>query len=140
MNRVLRKRLLRDLRSNLGRYLALVLLIVMGAFLVVSMVGSADAIIQGTDEKGKDSFVQDGQFTVFMPLTGSELEKLSEGGCVIEEQFSIDMPTDDGKVLRLFKNREKNDLIQLAKGRNAQGRRRGGIHRGTEHADHGLYP
>ena len=64
MNRVLRKRLLRDLKSNFGRYLALVLLIVMGVFLVVSMVGSADAIIQGTDEKGKDSFVQDGQFTI----------------------------------------------------------------------------
>ena len=122
MNRVLRKRLLRELKSNCGRYLALVLLIVMGVFLVVSMVGSADAIIQGTDEKGKDSFVQDGQFTVFVPLTDSELEKLSEDGCVIEEQFSIDMPTDDGKVLRLFKNREKNDLIQLTKGRNAQGR------------------
>ena len=30
MNRVLRKRLLRDLRSNLGRYLALVLLIIGG--------------------------------------------------------------------------------------------------------------
>ena len=120
MNRVLRKRLLRDLRSNLGRYLALVLLIVMGVFLVVSMVGSADAIIQGTDEKGKDSFVQDGQFTVFVPLTDSELEKLSEGDCVIEQQFSTDMPTDDGKVLRLFKNREKTDLIQLTKGRNAQ--------------------
>ena len=111
MNRVLRKRLLRDLKSNCGRYLALVLLIVMGVFLVVSMVGSADAIIQGTDEKGKDSFVQDGQFTVFVPLTESELEKLSEGDCVIEQQFSTDMPTDDGKVLRLFKNREKTDLI-----------------------------
>ncbi|SDB25627.1 putative ABC transport system permease protein [Ruminococcaceae bacterium FB2012] len=120
MNRVLRKRLLRDLKSNLGRYLALVLLIVMGVFLVVSMVGSADAIIQGTDEKGKDSFVQDGQFTVFVPLTNSELEKLSEGGSVIEEQFSTDMPADDGKVLRLFKNREKNDLIQVTKGRTAQ--------------------
>ena len=120
MNRVLRKRLLRDLKSNCGRYLALVLLIVMGVFLVVSMVGSADAIIQGTDEKGKDSFVQDGQFTVFVPLTESELEKLSEGDCVIEQQFSTDMPTDDGKVLRLFKNREKTDLIQLTKGRNAQ--------------------
>jgi len=122
MNRVLRKRLPRDLKSNIGRYLALVLLIVMGVFLVVSMVGSADAIIQGTDEKGKDSFVQDGQFTVFVPLTDSELEKLSEGDCVIEAQFSTDMPTDDGKVLRLFKNREKTDIIQLTKGRNAQGK------------------
>ncbi|SDB31553.1 putative ABC transport system permease protein [Ruminococcaceae bacterium FB2012] len=45
---------------------------------------------------------------------------ISEGGCVIEEQFSTDMPADDGKVLRLFKNREKNDLIQVTEGRAAQ--------------------
>ena len=120
MNRVLRKRLGRDLKSNFGRYLALVLLIVMGVFLVVSMVGSADAIIDGTKEKGKDSNVQDGQFSVFVPLTSSEIEKLSEGGTVIEPEFYIDMPTKDAKVLRLFKNREKTDLVNICEGRAAE--------------------
>ncbi len=120
MNRVLKKRLSRDLKSNLGRYLALVLLIVMGIFLVVSMVGSADSIISGTESKAKDSNVQDGQFSVFVPLTSDEVEKLSEGGTVIEQEFYIDMPVENGKVLRLFRNREKTDLVTVCEGRNAQ--------------------
>ncbi len=120
MNRVLRKRLLRELKSNFGRYLALVLLVIMGVFLVVSMVGSADSIISGTDHKAKESNVQDGQFSVFVPLSDTELEKLSEGGTVIEQEFYIDMPTEDGKVLRLFKDREKTDLVNISEGRNVK--------------------
>lgn len=120
MNKVLRKRLPRELKSNFGRYLALILLIVMGIFIVVSMVGSADSIIRGTDDKAKQSNVQHGQFSVFVPLTDEELAKLSEGGTVIEPEFYIDMPTDDGKVLRLFKDRERTDLVNITGGRKAE--------------------
>ena len=122
MNKVLRKRLGRELRSNSGRYLALVMLIIMGVFLVVSMVGSADSIIDGTDLKAKESNVQDGQFSVFVPLDDAELEILSEGGNIIEPEFYIDMPTEDGKVLRLFKDREKTDLVNIAEGRKVNSR------------------
>lgn len=122
MNRVLRKRLLRDLKSNFGRYLALILLTAMGIFLVSSFICSAETIIQGTQDKRKENNRQDGQFSVFLPLTDEDIKTLSEGGNVIEEAFSIDLPTDDGKVLRLFKNREKNDLIQVSEGRQAQSR------------------
>ena len=38
MNRVLRKRLERELKTNFARYLALVLLIVMGMYIIVSVV------------------------------------------------------------------------------------------------------
>lgn len=120
MNRVLRKRLSRDLRSNWGRYLALVLLIVMGIFLVTSFVGSAEAIIQGTENKKDENHRQDGQFSVFLPLSDEEIEKLSEGGTVIEPIFNTDLPSGDGKVLRIFRNREKTDLIDVCKGRLAQ--------------------
>lgn len=120
MNKVLRKRLPRELKSNFGRYLALILLIIMGIIIVVSMVGSADSIIRGTDDKAKQSNVQHGQFSVFVPLTDEELAKLSEGGTVIEPEFYIDMPTDDGKVLRLFKDRERTDLVNISGGRKAE--------------------
>lgn len=40
MNRVLRKRLGRELNTNFARYLALVLLIVMGMYIIVSVVAS----------------------------------------------------------------------------------------------------
>lgn len=120
MNRVLRKRLGRDLKSNWGRYLALVLLIVMGIFLVTSFVGSAEAIIQSTENKKTENHRQDGQFSVFLPLTDEELEKLSEGGTVIEPIFNTDILTEDGKVLRLFRSREQTDLIDVCEGRLAE--------------------
>ena len=48
MNRVLNRRNLRSLKSRFPRYLALLLLIVMGVYLIISIVGSAEMIIQGT--------------------------------------------------------------------------------------------
>ena len=120
MNRVLRKRISRDLKSNFGRYLALVLLIVMGIFLVASFVGSAEAIIQGTENKKAENHRQDGQFSVFLPLTEEELSSLSEGGTVIEPIFNTDLPVEGGKVLRLFGNRQQTDLIDVCEGRLAE--------------------
>ncbi|HOC35271.1 MAG TPA: hypothetical protein PKI82_14560, partial [Ruminococcus flavefaciens] len=67
MNKILSKRLLRDLRTNFGRYAALLLLIVMGIYLVVSIVGSSEMIIQGTENHKSVNMVEDGQFTVLVP-------------------------------------------------------------------------
>ena len=120
MNRVLRKRLLRDLKSNFGRYAALILLIVMGIFIVLSLSDSVESVIQGTENMKSVNMVEDGQFTVFLPLTDEEKEKISKNGTVIEEMFYSDLPVEGGKTLRLFKNREKIDLIQLTEGRLAE--------------------
>ena len=59
MKRVLNRRNLRSLRSGFPRYLALLLLIVMGVYLIISIVGSAEMVIQGTEnqkEKNKVEF------------------------------------------------------------------------------------
>lgn len=116
MNKVLRKRLLRDLRTNSGRYLALFLLFVMGIYLVISIVGSSDMIIQGTERQKAVNMVEDGQFTVFLPLTEDDLSRLTADGTVIEPIFSFDLKTDENAALRLFRNRDKIDLIQLDTG------------------------
>lgn len=50
MNKVLNKRLLRDLKSNFFRYFALFILVVMGMYMVVSMVAAADIVIEGTEK------------------------------------------------------------------------------------------
>ena len=47
MQKVLRKRILRDLRENKFRYLALAVLIIMSMYLVISLVGAAETIMQG---------------------------------------------------------------------------------------------
>ena len=115
MNKVLRKRLLRDLRANIGRYLALFLLFVMGIFLI-SIVGSSEMIIQGTENRKSKNRVEDGQFTVFLPLGDDDLSALTTDGTQIEPMFSLDLKADDHSTLRLFRNRNSIDLIQLDDG------------------------
>lgn len=120
MNRVLRKRLGRELKTNFARYLALVLLIVMGMYIIVSVVASADTIIDGTAEHGKQNKVEDGQFGVFIPLTDEQEKEISDKGITLEQHFSIDVTAKDGSKLRVFRKRNDIDLIELDSGRLAE--------------------
>ncbi len=70
---------------------------------VYQRISAAEAIIQGTENKKDENHRQDGQFSVFLPLSDEEIEKLSEGGTVIEPIFNTDLPSGDGKVLRIFR-------------------------------------
>lgn len=71
MNKVLSKRIPREFRSNLPKYIALLLLIVLCMYLVTAMVASSETIIIRTAEHNAANHVEDGQFTTFLPLTTS---------------------------------------------------------------------
>lgn len=117
MQKILRKRILRDLKENLSRYLALGLLIILGMFIVISLVAAADTIMTGTERAAKEQFVEDGQFSVFAPLTDVEMQKLTDKGLTIEEHFYLDYDVDTDTVLRVFKVRWDIDLTQTDMGR-----------------------
>lgn len=120
MNKVLAKRLKRDLKGNFGRYLALFLMIVMGMYIIVGMVGAAETIISQTAVSGEKNNVEDGEFTVFLPLTQQQLDELEQGGVKLEKMFSIDIDNENGAVLRLMKTRGKINLNDLDSGRLAE--------------------
>lgn len=120
MQKILRKRILRDLKENLFRYLALSVLIILVMYLVVSIAGAADTIIIGSQRQAEKNKVEDGQFGVFVPLTRDEIKDLEDTGIDVEEQFYLDFAVDDGAVIRIYKNRENIDLIALEDGRLAK--------------------
>ena len=111
MNKVLNKRILRDLKANYARYLALLLMIIAGMFIIISIVGAAETIITGTNQLAIENRVEDGQFGVFLPLTAEQEKELTDSGATIERMFSTDMKMTDGSTLRLMKIREKINLI-----------------------------
>lgn len=116
MNKVLNKRILRDLKANFARYLALLLMIIAGMFIIIAVVGAAETIITGTNELVTKNKVEDGQFSVFIPLTEEQENELTDSGVTIEKMFSADMKMSDGSTLRLMKVREKINLIHLDNG------------------------
>ena len=48
MQKVLRKRIFRDFKENLPRYLALAFLLILSMYMVVSVVGAAETVMRVT--------------------------------------------------------------------------------------------
>lgn len=112
MQKILRKRIFRDLRENFFRYLALGFLVILGMYMVISLVGAAETIMTGTADAAKENRVEDGQFSLFVPLTEEEQSVLEEDGITLESHFYLDYSMEDDSVLRVFSQRNEIDLPQ----------------------------
>ena len=116
MQTILRKRVLRDLKENLFRYLALGILILVSMYLIVSMLGAAETIIQGGEYFEKQQNVEVGQFTVFVPLNKTQIGELKRKGVQLENTFYMDFSVKDDSTLRIFKDRTAIDKVYVEKG------------------------
>lgn len=120
MQKVLRKRVLRDLKENLFRYIALAFLIIIGMYVVVSLIGAGATIIDNGEAHDKANKIEDGQFSVFVPLSDDEISQLEDAGAEVEKMFYEDYDVMDGKTLRVFTNRKNIDLEECDEGRLAE--------------------
>ncbi len=120
MQKILSKRILRDLKENCMRYLALSALIILCMYVIISLIGTADTIILGTGKLAESNYLEDGEFSLFVPLSDKETEELTDKGITLEEQFYLDYAMEDGSTLRVFQNRKKINIIEIEKGKEAE--------------------
>lgn len=120
MQKILRKRVRRDLKDNLFRYLALGLLIVLAMYIVISIVAAADTIITGTQKIAEENKCEDGQFSVFTPLTKMEEQEITDKGITLEKMFFVDFLLKDDSILRVYQSRKNINLITLNEGKMAE--------------------
>lgn len=120
MQKVLRKRVLRDLKNNLFRYIAIAFLIIMGMYVIVSLIGAGYTIIDNGETHDEANKIEDGQFSVFVPLSDDEISQLEDAGAEVEGMFYEDYEVMDGKTLRVFANRENIDLVECDEGNLAE--------------------
>lgn len=116
MQKVLNKRILRDLKENFLRYFALFLLIAMGMYMVISVVGGAQSVIDGVEDAAEKNHVEDGEFTVFVPLEDKNVTELNKKGITLEKNFYMDYVLNDNSTVRIYKNRGKINMIDLDSG------------------------
>lgn len=120
MQKVLRKRIFRDFKENLPRYLALAFLLILSMYMVVSVVGAAETVMRGTTTEAEKQNVEDGQFSLFVPMKESEWNTLTDKGITLEKMFFLDYVVDGDKTLRVFRNRTDIDTIAIHEGKPAQ--------------------
>lgn len=120
MQTLLFRRTLRQLKTNLFRYLALFILIIVAMGIVIGVVGSAESVIRTVDQKAEENGLEDGQFALFVPLTAAQYTAIEEMDITLEACFSLDFSMQDGSTLRLMKNRETINRIEIDSGRLAE--------------------
>ncbi len=118
MQKVLRKRVFRSLKKHFVRYAMLGMMIALGIFLVVTIVGSAETLIRGTEDMAKETNLEDGEFEVFVPLTKSEKDHIADMGIELEEQFFFDqqMEKESDGTVRIFKVRKNINRLHMIDG------------------------
>lgn len=116
MQRILMHRVGREFRGNLLRYLALAFMLILSMYIIVSLVGAADTLIEGGAIHAEAHRIEDGQFSVFVPLSDRTVDEIEAMGVELEAAFYIDYALEDDSVLRLFAMRESIDLIELYRG------------------------
>ncbi len=118
MQKILGRRVLRDLKKHFFRYFMLGIMITMGIFLVVTVVGSAETLTGGTEDIALETNLEDGEFEVFVPLKEVEIDHIEDMGISVSEQFYIDykMNKEELGTIRLFKLREKINQIYYVSG------------------------
>lgn len=116
MQKLLLRRTLRELKANALRYLALFALTALAMFVVIGVVGSAESVIHTVQTRAEANCMEDGQFGVLFPLRDAEEDALTDRGVTLEKSFHLDFSMEDGSALRLMKNREKINLVELESG------------------------
>ncbi|MBE5846081.1 MAG: FtsX-like permease family protein [Lachnospiraceae bacterium] len=116
MLEILRNNIRRDLYRNRITYLLMGLLIAVGMYIASSLAAITYSYNLVCEKNYIDSNYQDGQFSLKKPLTDSEESFLEKQGYGLERIFSFDLKQEDGSILRIFKNRQKIDLLVLDKG------------------------
>ncbi|AFA49084.1 ABC transporter permease [Acetobacterium woodii] len=117
---ILNKRIFRELKENWVRYGALAVLIIFSIGLVVSMAGATDVVNETIDTNNKKNHLEDGAFSVYVPLTENQIVELEKIGAKTEVAFYVDLTGPEKSTLRLFKNRDNINTIALEEGRLAE--------------------
>lgn len=113
---IINRRLPREFKANASRYVALFLLVLCGIYLVVAMVVASVSVKSSAELRNVSSNVEDGEFSVFAPLTTAEVDNLTSYGVDIEEGFYLDYALDSGATIRTFTVRERINLLDVENG------------------------
>lgn len=116
MKSPLRKRIPRELREELGKYLVVLILMISTIGFVSGFLVADGSMIQAYNEGFEKYNIEDGNFRVKKKLTSSQEKNITAHNVTLYENFYIEQAVDNGSTMRFFKNRKDVNKVCLMKG------------------------
>ena len=116
MKNPLRKRLPRELKGELGKYLVVFILMVASiGFVSGFLVADSSMLIAYNEGFGKYN-IEDGNFRTAEQIHKTQREEIEALGVKLYDNYYVEEPLDNGSTMRFFKNRQQVDKVCLMKG------------------------
>ena len=116
MKNPLRKRLPRELKGELGKYLVVFILMVLTIGMVSGFLVADGSMIVAYNDGFEKYNIENGNFRTNQQIYKSQKEEIQNLGIKLYENFYIEEPLDNGSTMRFFKNRTEINEVCLMKG------------------------
>ncbi|WP_408070173.1 FtsX-like permease family protein [Butyrivibrio sp. JL13D10] len=117
MKNPLKKRLLRELRGDFGKYLVIFILLVLSIGFVSGFLVAGESMIKAYNDSFEKYNIENGNFRTEEKLTDRKKEKIEEKGVSIYENFYVEKEFNNNTKIRIYANREEIDKVCLMEGR-----------------------
>ena len=117
MKSPLRKRLPRELKGEIGKYLVVLILMIATIGFVSGFLVADGSMIKAYNEGFEKYKIEDGNFRVKKKITKAQQENIEKNGVTLYENFYLEEALDNGSTMRIFKNREEINLVCLMEGK-----------------------
>lgn len=116
MKNPLRKRLPRELKGELGKYLVVFILMVASIGFVSGFLVADNSMLIAYNEGFGKYNIEDGNFRTAEQVHKTQREEIEELGVKLYDNYYVEEPLDNGSTMRFFKNRQQVDKVCLMKG------------------------
>lgn len=116
MKNPLRKRLLRELKSEIGKYLVIFLLLIGTIGFVSGFLVADGSMITAYNEGFEKYNIEDGNFRLTEKANKAQKKTIQSFGVTLYENFYAEEKLTNDSTLRIFKNREDVNKVCLMEG------------------------
>ena len=116
MKSPLRKRLSRELKSEIGKYLVVFILMVASIGFVSGFLVADNSMLIAYNEGFEKYNIEDGNFRTAEQVHKTQREEIEALGVKLYDNYYVEEPLDNGSTMRFFKNRQQVDKVCLMKG------------------------
>ncbi len=116
MKNPLNKRFIKELKSDIGRYLVLFLFIIAMISIVSGFLVASNSMIKAYDESFEKYNIEDGNFELPAQADNVLVDKIEAEGVTLYENFYLEEETSLDTTMRIFINREEVNKACLMSG------------------------
>lgn len=116
MKNPLRKRLPRELKGELGKYLVVFILMVASIGFVSGFLVADNSMLIAYNEGFGKYNIEDGNFRTAEQVHKTQREEIEALGVKLYDNYYVEEPLDNGSTMRFFKNRQQVDKVCLMRG------------------------